>query len=107
MAETVLRVEHVGTVSYTHLDVYKRQQFLFMNLDYARTERVQFEDDDYYYYVKAVPKKTVAVRAVSYTHLDVYKRQILTWFKEVLIWCTICQVLICCFLKIWNFCWND
>ena len=28
-------------------------QFLFMNLDYARTERVQFEDDDYYYYVKA------------------------------------------------------
>ena len=31
-------------------------QFLFMNLDYARTERVQFEDDDYYYYVKAVPK---------------------------------------------------
>ena len=30
-------------------------QFLFMNLDYARTERVQFEDDDYYYYVKAVP----------------------------------------------------
>ena len=34
-------------------------QFLFMNLDYARTERVQFEDDDYYYYVKAVPKKMV------------------------------------------------
>ena len=32
-------------------------QFLFMNLDYARTERVQFEDDDYYYYVKAVPRK--------------------------------------------------
>ena len=31
-------------------------EFLFMNLDYARTERVQFEDDDYYYYVKAVPK---------------------------------------------------
>ena len=25
-------------------------------LDYAKTERVQFEDDDYYYYVKAVPK---------------------------------------------------
>jgi hypothetical protein len=35
-----------------------------MNLDYARTERVQFEDDDYYYYVKAVPKKMVAVREV-------------------------------------------
>ena len=25
-------------------------------LDFSRTERVQFEDDDYYYYVKAVPK---------------------------------------------------
>ena len=30
-------------------------EFIFMNLDYSRTERVQFEDDDYYYYVKAVP----------------------------------------------------
>ena len=35
-------------------------EFLFMNLDYGRTERVQFEDDDYYYYVKAIPKKMVA-----------------------------------------------
>lgn len=32
------------------------QQFVFFNLDYTRTERVQFEDDEYYYYVKAVPK---------------------------------------------------
>ena len=29
--------------------------FLF-HLDYARIEQVQFEDDEYYYYVKAVPK---------------------------------------------------
>ncbi len=43
-------------------------QFLFMNLDYARTERVQFEDDDYYYYVKAVPKKMVSVRDVQVKH---------------------------------------
>lgn len=35
-------------------------EFLFMNLDYSRTERVQFEDDDYYYFVKAVPKKMVS-----------------------------------------------
>lgn len=35
-------------------------EFLFMNLDYSRTERVQFEDDDYYYFVKAVPKKIIA-----------------------------------------------
>ena len=37
-------------------------QFLFFSLDYMRTERVQFEDDEYYYYVKAVPKSYVATR---------------------------------------------
>ena len=35
------------------------EQFLFFDLDYSRTERVQFEDDEYYYYVKAVPKMYV------------------------------------------------
>ena len=35
-------------------------KFIFMDLDYARTENVQFEDDEYYYYVKAVPKKILA-----------------------------------------------
>ncbi|MCM1283713.1 MAG: hypothetical protein NC180_09820 [Muribaculaceae bacterium] len=43
-------------------------EFLFMNLDYDRTERVQFEDDEYYYYVKAVPKKLVATREVKVKH---------------------------------------
>jgi len=38
----------------------KLLQFLVFNIDYNRTERVQFEDDEYYYYVKAVPKLTVA-----------------------------------------------
>lgn len=31
-------------------------EFFLYNLDYSRVERVQFEDDEYYYYVKAVPK---------------------------------------------------
>lgn len=35
-------------------------QFLFFNLDYSRTERLQFEDDEYYYYVKAIPKAFVS-----------------------------------------------
>ncbi len=34
-------------------------QFFVHNLDYSRTEYVQFEDDEYYYYVKAVPKISV------------------------------------------------
>lgn len=33
--------------------------FVF-SVDYTRTEYTQFEDDDYYYYVKAVPKMTVS-----------------------------------------------
>ena len=35
-------------------------EFFVLNVDYSRTELVQFEDDEYYYYVKAVPKNTVA-----------------------------------------------
>lgn len=35
-------------------------RFLVFSVDYTRTEYSQFEDDDYYYYVKAVPKITVA-----------------------------------------------
>ena len=38
---------------YDHLSYFLH---LFGILDYKHTERVQFEDDDYYYYVKAVPK---------------------------------------------------
>ena len=33
--------------------------FMMRPLDYSRVERVQFEDDEYYYYVKAVPKASV------------------------------------------------
>ena len=36
-------------------------QFFRLALDYTAVERVQFEDDDYYYYVKAVPKMDLAV----------------------------------------------
>lgn len=34
-------------------------QYFCFDLDYNRTEKVQFEDDEYYYYVKAVPKNTI------------------------------------------------
>ncbi len=32
-----------------------------ISVDYNRTEQVQFEDDEYYYYVKAVPKISIAL----------------------------------------------
>lgn len=35
-------------------------KFFFFNLDYMRAEKLQFEDDEYYYYVKAVPKVYVS-----------------------------------------------
>lgn len=40
--------------------IAKILEFFVFNVDYSRTEKVQFEDDEYYYYVKAVPKITVA-----------------------------------------------
>ena len=36
--------------------------FLYRFLNYAKTENVQYEDDEYYYYVKAVPKIALSVR---------------------------------------------
>lgn len=54
-------------------------EFIFMDLDYSRTERVQFEDDDYYYFVKAVPKKMVSsaekevIQFSGFTPLDKIK----------------------------------
>lgn len=45
--------------------VVKVIQFFVFNVDYTRTERVQFEDDEYYYYVKAVPKVTISAPEVK------------------------------------------
>lgn len=36
-------------------------EFFVFGGDYTRTERLEYEDDDYYYYVKAVPKALVAI----------------------------------------------
>lgn len=40
-------------------------QFFIFSVDYTRTERVSFEDDDYVYYVKAVPKMSVSTPRVN------------------------------------------
>lgn len=45
--------------SIVSVAIAKVLQFFVFNVDYTRTEFVQFEDDEYYYYVKAVPKNTV------------------------------------------------
>ena len=35
-------------------------ELFFFSVDYSRSENLQYEDDEYYYYVKAVPKASVA-----------------------------------------------
>lgn len=45
--------------------------FFVINMDYRHTEQVEFEDDEYYYYVKAVPKMTVpAVKTTVETIIE-------------------------------------
>lgn len=46
---------------------------LFFALDYKRTENVQYEDDEYYYYVKAVPKIVVAKQNVTVKQINAKK----------------------------------
>lgn len=45
-------------------------QFFLFNVDYSRTEMIQFEDDEYYYYVKAVPKLTISTPDKVVKHIS-------------------------------------
>ena len=66
-----MNVEDLVAVSYTHLDVYKRQERgLLMD--------VTFEKNNGKTIIKTVKAHPTLVysKPVSYTHLDVYKRQI-------------------------------
>lgn len=45
-------------------------QFFLFNVDYSRTEMIQFEDDEYYYYVKAVPKLTISAPDKVVKHIS-------------------------------------
>lgn len=50
-------------------------EFSAFHVDYSRTEKVQFEDDEYYYYVKAVPKITVAAPSRTVKKINTPKRK--------------------------------
>lgn len=50
-------------------------QFFKRVLDYTATESVQFEDDDYYYYVKAVPKIDITVPQMHVKHINEKKEK--------------------------------
>lgn len=65
----------MGTIvgSIAAVGIVKVLQFFVFNVDYSRTEHIQYEDDEYYYYVKAVPKMSVAIPDKTVTKLDTRK----------------------------------
>lgn len=45
-------------------------EVFFLSVDYLRTENLEFEDDEYHYYVKAVPKVGVTIPEKSVKHIN-------------------------------------
>ena len=69
-------------VSYTHLDVYKRQPLIMLLMalsaasDYAlQNLGVVINSDMIRNIAETTPREAADLITVSYTHLDVYKRQ--------------------------------
>ncbi|MBO5573036.1 MAG: ABC transporter permease [Clostridium sp.] len=50
-------------------------RFFVFSVDYTRTEYLQFEDEDYYYYVKAVPKSSIARADVRVQKINRVRRR--------------------------------
>lgn len=55
--------------------IAKVVEFFAFHVDYSRVEKVQFEDDEYYYYVKAVPKITVATPSKTVKKINTPKKK--------------------------------
>lgn len=72
--DTNISVAGVLFGSVLALAVGKVIEFFRFCVDYSRTEKVQFEDDEYYYYVKAVPKMTVSVPTKTVKRINSQKR---------------------------------
>ncbi len=63
----------VGTI--LSVLVAKVVEFFAFSVDYNRTEKVQFEDDEYYYYVKAVPKINVSAPSKTVKKINSHKKR--------------------------------
>ena len=70
MFDTNISVVGVLLGTIVSIALLKVLQFFVFNVDYTRTEKVQFEDDEYYYYVKAVPKMTVAQQSKTVKRIN-------------------------------------
>lgn len=56
--------------------IAKVVQFFAFHVDYSRAEKVQFEDDEYYYYVKAIPKMNVAASSKTVKKINSSRRRV-------------------------------
>lgn len=72
-----VNVSIIGLIIGTLISVVvaKIVEFFAFHVDYSRTEKVQFEDDEYYYYVKAVPKITVAVPSKTVKKINASRKR--------------------------------
>lgn len=50
-------------------------QFFVFSVDYSRIEHTQFEDDEYYYYVKAVPKINVTAPEMNVKRINAQRKR--------------------------------
>lgn len=50
-------------------------QFFVFSVDYSRIEHTQFEDDEYYYYVKAVPKINVTAPEMNVKRINAQRKK--------------------------------
>lgn len=75
MYDTNVSIVGILTGGAVSLLLAKVLQFFVFSVDYNRTERVQFEDDEYYYYVKAVPKLSVSTPAKTVKKINTQKSQ--------------------------------
>lgn len=57
-------------------------QFFYRALDYSRSEYLQFEDDDYYYYVKAIPKIAVSEQNINIKRINPQRTRIKSEDRE-------------------------
>ncbi len=65
----------VGASGNISLGLHMSYEVIFFSVDYSRTENVQFEDDEYYYYVKAVPKVGVQMPEKQVKHITEHQGQ--------------------------------
>lgn len=58
------------------LVIAKILEFFRFCVDYSRTEKVQYEDDEYYYYVKAVPKMSMSTASKTVKRINTQRRPV-------------------------------